>query len=161
MSKSSSCVVTVRHRSVWRWAVAAVAGAALAALSAWAVAMIAGPSADAASRILAMATGLGLVTLLVAFSLVRVEGGVLACQGGRWTFAPDGTPSAPVPGELTVALDLGSFLLLAFSGPGVRRRRWLPVQRRGLERDWQALRRAVYSPPLAAAEMLAVKETLP
>ncbi len=76
-----------------------------------------------------------------------------------WTFASDHPGSAPLPGELAVALDLGSFLLLTLAGPGVRRR--LPVQRRGLEREWQPLRRAVYSPPLAAAETLAANEDPP
>jgi hypothetical protein len=62
---------------------------------------------------------------------------------------------------LVVALDLGSFLLLTLAAPGRRRRRWLPVRRRGLAGEWQALRRAAYSPPLAAAETLAVNENPP
>jgi hypothetical protein len=52
-----------------------------------------------------------------------------------------------------VAIDLGSFLLLRFlpegrSGPGAVR--WIPVGRRGLEREWHAFRCAVYSPRPAA-----------
>jgi len=49
-----------------------------------------------------------------------------------------------------VAVDLGAFLLLRL----VEQRRtivWLPVQRRGVESQWHALRCAAYSPlPLAA-----------
>jgi hypothetical protein len=160
MRKSSSSVVTVRRFGVWRWAVTALAGAALATLAAWATAMLAAPSADAAPRILAAATALGLGTPLLAFSLVRVEGGVLAFHDGYWTFAPDHPGSVPFPGELAIAVDLGSFPLLTLAGPGFRRRS-LPVQRRRLEREWQPLRRAVYSPPLAAAETLAANENPP
>jgi hypothetical protein len=161
MSKSSSCVVTLGRFGVWRWAVTAVAGAALAALMLWTTASLAAARAETAPWILATAIGLGLGAVVLALSLFRVEGGVLACHDGRWTFAPDRSPSHPLPAELAVALDLGSFLLLTLAGPGVLRRRWLPVQRRGLERDWHALRCAVYSPPLAAAETLAANENPP
>ncbi len=70
----------------------------------------------------------------------------------------------PGSGELAVAVavDLGSFLLLTLAGTGDgerRSRRWLPVQRRGLENDWHALRCAVYSPPLGATIASAVDET--
>jgi hypothetical protein len=162
MSKSSSCVVTLRRFGVWRGAVTAVAGAALAALVLWTTASLAAARAETAPWILATAFALGLGAIVVALSLVRVEGGVLAYRDGRWTFAPDRSPSHPLAAELAVALDLGSFLLLTLAGPAVLRRRWLPVQRRGLERDWHALRCAVYSPPLAAAaETLAANENPP
>jgi hypothetical protein len=111
--------------------------------------------------ILATALGLGVGALLLARSLVRVETGVLACRDGRWTFAPDVSSQAPLAGGLAVALDLGLFLLLTLAGSDTRRRRWLPVQRLGLEHDWHALRCAVYSPPLAAAETVAANETRP
>ena len=63
---------------------------------------------------------------------------------------------------MTVAIDLGSFLLLSLVGADAgacRSGRWLPVQRRGLELQWHALRCAVYSPPLVATDALAVDET--
>jgi hypothetical protein len=114
MRKSSSCVLTVRRFGVCRWAVTALAGAALATLAAWATAMR----------------------------------------------SPDRPGSVPLPGELAVARDPGSLLLLTLAGPGVRRR-LRAVQRRGLEREWQPLRRAVYSPPLVAATTLAANENPP
>jgi hypothetical protein len=56
-------------------------------------------------------------------------------------------------GELQVAIDLGAWMLLHFV-PDVGHRAcsvsWLPVQRRGLESQWHALRCAVYSPRPAA-----------
>ena len=158
MTKSSSCVVTLGRFAVWRWAVAAVAGAALAALAAWAAASLASSSSEAEMPILITAIGLGIGTLLLALSLARVEAGILASHDGRWTFTPDASPHEAFAGKLAVALDLGSFLLLTVTGSGARRRRWLPVQRRGLAHEWHALRCAVYSPPLAAAETVAANE---
>jgi hypothetical protein len=158
MSKSSSCVVTLRRFDVWRWAVAAVAGAALAA---WATGSLAAAPAGGEVPILVATLGLGVGALLLARSLVRVDAGVLACRDGRWTFAPDGSPQAPLVGALAVALDLGVFLTLTLAGSDTRRRRWLPVQRLGLAHDWHALRCAVHSPPLAAAETGAANETRP
>jgi hypothetical protein len=152
--------VALRRFDAWRWALAAVAGAALAALVAWAATSLAAAPAGAEAPILGTAIGLGIGAVVTALSLARVEAGVLACRDGSWTFAPDRSPQAPVAGELAVALDLGSFLLLTLAGSG-RRRRWLPVQRLGLEHDWHALRCAVYSPPLAAAEVVAANESPP
>jgi hypothetical protein len=52
------------------------------------------------------------------------------------------------PGNLTIALDLGGWMLLRFDPdsplPGGSRTTWLPVQRPGLEPHWHALRCAVY-----------------
>jgi hypothetical protein len=47
-----------------------------------------------------------------------------------------------------VAVDLGAWMLLRFerdATPRLRRIVWLPLQRRGLETPWHALRCAVYS----------------
>jgi hypothetical protein len=153
--------VALRRFDVWRRGLAAVAGAALAALVAWAATSLAAAPAGAEAPILGTAIGLGIGAVVIALSLGRVEAGVLACRHGSWTFAPDRSPQAPVAGELAVALDLGSFLLLTLAGSGQRRRRWLPVQRLGLEHDWHALRCAVYSPPLAAAEIVPTNESPP
>ena len=153
--------MTLRRFEVWRRALAAVALAALAALVAWAATSLAAAPAGATAPILGTAIGLGIGAVVIALSLARFESGVLACREGRWTFAPDRSPQAPVAGEVAVALDLGSFLLLTLAGSGERRRRWLPVQRRGLGHDWHALRCAVYSPPLAAAEIVAANESPP
>jgi len=151
--------VTLRRFGVWRWAVAAVAGAALAGVAVWAMAALAAAPADGALPVLVTALGLGGATLVAAISLARVEAGVLACRDGRPTFAPDRSHHEPLRGELAGALDLGPFLLLTLAGHGARARRWLPEQRVGLEGDWHARRHAVYSPPLAAAETLAAYET--
>jgi hypothetical protein len=167
MRESPSCVVTLRHFGLWRAAVAAVAFAAMAAVTAWAAATLASLSAATSGPVIATAIvlGLGLGAALAVVSLGRVESGVLACVDGRWSFAPDRAPDRrPEPGDLAVAIDLGSFLLLTLTAGdrgGRRARRWLPVQRRGLERGWHTLRCAVYSPPPDAPGTLAADEPLP
>ena len=88
---------------------------------------------------------------------MRVEAGVLACSDGAWSFTTDS--GALRPGTLEVAIDLGSFLLLRLRGG--RGAVWLPVQRRGLEREWHALRCAVYSPPAAVAASPTVPHPTP
>jgi hypothetical protein len=163
MRKSSSCVVTLRDFAVWRAAVAAVALSAVAAVAAWAAATLAAQPAPSSGGVAGTAIVLALGIAFLAVSLAGVEPGVLSCHEGRWGFAPERSREPrPVPGELAVAIDLGSFLLLtlACSGTGTRRsRRWLPVQRRGRGHEWHALRCAVYSPPLVATDALAVHET--
>ena len=71
----------------------------------------------------------------------------LRWDGLAWHLGPIG--DAATAGELQVVLDLGPWMLLRFGAtlPDARARTlWLPVQRRGLEAEWHALRCAVYSP---------------
>jgi hypothetical protein len=59
------------------------------------------------------------------------------------------------PLQVEVMIDLGSWLLLKVMSPGAPKRlaaRWLPVQRRGIEDRWHALRCALYSPRAEAAQ---------
>lgn len=49
------------------------------------------------------------------------------------------------PGRVSVALDAGGWMLLRFVPEGRWGARWLPVQRRGHESAWHALRCTVYS----------------
>ena len=127
--------------------VAAVALAAVAAVLAWTVATAASRGEDGIAVVVAIAALLTAATVALAISLARVGAGTLSCRDGEWSFAADGGPSRS--GPLTVAIDWGSFLLLRLE-PRPHGHVWLPVQRRGLERDWHALRCAVYSPPRLA-----------
>jgi hypothetical protein len=163
MRECPSCVVELRRFGVWRSAVALVAAAAIAAIAAWAGVALANRSSDAAA-IAAIQTALAGLSMWLAASLARVDGGTLAGVEGYWTFAYRRRGVDRVEaGALTVALDLGSFLLLTLTrSDGSRRlaRRWLPVQRRGLETDSHALRCAVYSPPPVAPDAAAVNGPL-
>jgi hypothetical protein len=67
----------------------------------------------------------------------------LRWDGQAW-YLGDATSDA-VPGELGVMLDLGAWMLLRFKPLPSGKVVWLPVQRRGLEAEWHALRCAVYA----------------
>ena len=147
MRESPPFEVRLQRFDVWRAAVAIVALLAVAAVSAWAWSTVAVRAGESVLWVLAAAALLAAATIAAAVSLARVPGGILACRDGRWSFAPQSKPA--VVGTLTVALDWGGFFLLRIDGG--RDRFWLPVQRRGLERDWHSLRCALYSPPRLAA----------
>ena len=140
-----------------------VAGAAIAAMATWGGLALVTRSSDSA-LIATVAAAMACASALLAASLARVEPGALACVDGAWTFATGrGGVERTESGTLAVALDLGSFLLLSLTRTDVSRRperRWLPVQRRGLEGDWHALRCAVYSPPPVAPKAAAANEPL-
>ncbi len=150
--------ITVRRFTWWRSALALLALAAIGSEAAWV------QSRSGWSLPLQWLAGGGgaLAIVVVIASLWTPRRGLLSCRDGRWYFQADpvaASMAAPVPAaaatpdgavELEVAIDLGSFLLLRLqplpSGEPEDRRRWLPLQRRGLEDRWQALRCAVYRP---------------
>ncbi len=90
----------------------------------------------------------GLLLWRAGASLLRNAPLSLRWDSQRWHLGPLASAGdEPWPGSLAVALDLGPWLLLRFEHEAdLRRRRitWLPVQRRGLEAEWHALRCAVY-----------------
>ncbi len=149
-----ACSVVLRRFGLWRTAVAVLAAAALAALYGWGSAEHGDTESSAISWFAGCA---GLAVVALSLLLFRVEGGTLRRDAGRWTFAPRaaGPADEPQGGDLVLALDFGIFMLLAFDRHDVAlrpMRRWLPVQRQGLEREWQALRCAVHARrPMAAA----------
>ena len=136
-----SCAVELRRFGVWRMAVATTALAALAASLAWAVS-----SHDTVALPLRVAVGAAAAAIVaLSLSLWRVEAGTLRSESGHWSFTRFAVPAVSEAGELAVAIDLGSFMLLSFRAAG-RPWRWLPAQRRGLEADWHALRAAAHAP---------------
>ena len=143
MRESVFFELRLRRFGVWQGAVWLVAGAAIAAVAAWALTMF-DSEQSGRTLVIAVAAGLSLATIALAISLVLVEGGLLTGSEGVWTFLSD--TGARRTGTLEVSMDLGAFMLLRL----VERQRtiaWLPVQRRGVETQWHALRCAVYSPP--------------
>jgi len=144
MRESPAFEVRLLRFGVWRCLLAAGAAAAVAATLAWAVATAPSSAEGGIAVVVSIAASLTAAAFALALSLARVRSGTLSFRDGEWSFAADGGPSRS--GALTVAIDWGAFLLLRLEPrPGARI--WLPVQRRGLEREWHALRCAVYSPP--------------
>jgi hypothetical protein len=141
MRESPPFEVRLQRFGVWRAAVAIVASFAIAAVAAWAWSTAAARAGESVAWVFALAAALAAATVAAALSLVRVPAGVLARRDGVWSFAPQSGPA--VAGALTVALDWGAFFLLRIDGG--RERVWLPVQRRGLERDWHSLRCALHA----------------
>jgi hypothetical protein len=139
--------VSLHRFGFWRGAVIALAAVAAAALTAW---------LTTGEAPIGMAGGFGAATALAAIlaltaSLLRVPACDLRWNGSTWTLARKG--AEPVTGALLVAVDLGGWMLLRFiparpATLGV----WLPVQRRGLESQWHALRCSVYAPQPAPGD---------
>ncbi len=82
--------------------------------------------------------------------LARVRARSLRWDGQGWHLGATGAVADDAaPGELSVMIDLGPWMLLRFDpdiGAAHPRAVWLPAQRSGLEAQWHALRCAVYSP---------------
>ena len=122
----------------------ALLSAAAATLAAWL------RSADAStSGASFVSMGLAGAALVAgAAPLLRCPARSLRWDTAQWHLGPAGTAGdEPHTGRLVVAIDLGGWMLLRFEHDLTRRWRritWLPVQRRGLESQWHALRCAVY-----------------
>ena len=141
--------VSLQRFGVWRGAVLSLVALGVTVMAAWLVTRESPP------------VSLTFVLVVVVLTLLAALGAALAktpavdlrWDGRAWYL---GAPSSDaISGELSVAIDLGPWMLLRFSPalPDARARVvWLPVQRRGLESQWHALRCAVYSPRPAPAE---------
>jgi hypothetical protein len=145
MRASAAFQITIVRYGVWRAAVSALIVSAAAALAAWL--LIADDTVPAIARGLA---GLaGVIVLVPAASLLRCPPMSLRWDTQRWHLGPVSTVGEePWQGRLAVALDMGAWLLLRFERDTANMRQrntWLPVQLRGLESRWHALRCAVYS----------------
>lgn len=138
--------VVLTRFGLWRFAVSCLAAMAAACIVACVATQAEAPSG---ARWAAAAGGVAL-TALVGTSLRRVDAVSLRWDGRCWHLGPPASAGEePCSGSIAVAVDLGGFLLLRFVPDAAARRpaaTWLPVQRRGLEGPWHALRCAVYSP---------------
>ena len=150
MRAAPALQVVVSRFGVWRGGVRSVGGLAVVAAIAWGVwhALTAGGSGAApflAGGALATAASVWMVLRLSA-----VPAFDLHWDGYAWHLGRPSAPAAdPIEGDVQVAIDLGSWMLLRFHSSRMaeeRSRYWLPLQRRGLEAAWHGLRCAVYSP---------------
>ena len=135
MRASPACQVSLQRFGAWRVAVCSLALAGAAAMTGWLI----GRESPVAIGWMMPAAAVALAILALAVSLWRVPAQSLRWDGQAWQLDA-------APGELSVAIDLGPWMLLRFTPGASSRTRWLPVQRRGLEAQWHALRCAVYAP---------------
>jgi len=153
MRTSPAIDVELTRFGVWRATVALLAAAALAAVWAWWSTRDTSPPQNTSIALLATLVTASVVILVLAASLASVQCTTLRWDGQGWWLQRLRRDCAaavePVAGEIVVAIDLGLWALLRFE-PAVRgagaRTVWLPVQRRGIEAQWHALRCALYSP---------------
>jgi hypothetical protein len=141
--------VSLRRFGAWRVAVLLLAALGVAAMTAWWL-LRESPMTAPTSLAVALAA---LALAVLGARCARIPAADLRWDGRVWHLGPASGDS--VSGELSVAIDLGAWMLLRFApaAPEARPRAiWLPVQRRGLEPQWHALRCAVYSPRPAPAE---------
>jgi hypothetical protein len=147
MRAFASAQFTVTRFGAWQWAIGLLSALAVLVVVAWLV-LAELPLAPAMVWPVALG-GLAFTGWLVVIQ-PRAAALSLRWDAQRWHLGPAASVGhEPWVGELRVAIDLGPWMLLCFTPEaGVTRAKptWLPVQRRGLEPHWHALRCAVYSP---------------
>jgi len=145
MRASAPFHATIRSFGHWRAGVAILLATSTGSMAAFASAH--GESAPAAWRIAGLIASLAIV--LAGVRLLRCPAVSLRWDSQRWHLGPESTAGEePVSGSVDVCIDLGAWMLLRFAHDvttGRARYSWLPVQRRGMEAHWHALRCAVYS----------------
>ena len=146
MRASPAFHVALIRFGVWRSAVGLLALAAAAALLSWLLVRDEPPTPSMWLAISAMICAIA----ALAYSLARVPVVQLHWDGQVWLLARErGAPVEPMGGDMTVALDLGIWMLLRFDPAACAawtQPVWLPAQRRGIEAQWHALRCALYAP---------------
>ena len=146
MRAAPAIQVLLRQFGVWQAAIFLVLLVAELSLGLWLV------GREAQDLLHQVATLAGAAALLpLAWSLARTRAVQLRWDGQGWTLqaAPPPPGNVPTPGDITVAVDLGLWMLLRFQPQAASRWSlplWLPVQRRGIEAQWHGLRCAIYSP---------------
>ena len=131
--------VSVRCFGVWRTGVGLLAGAAVSAMVAW----VASHERPISAAIWAGAACGVSIVVLAAMAVARQRAIELRWDGQNWQLGRGS--GEPLIGVLGVALDLGGWILLRFTPTSSWMPFWLPVQRRGLEASWHALRCAVHA----------------
>ena len=156
MRAHAAAQFTLTHFGAWRWAVRLLSLATAILAATWVVS-----AGSPAQAIVWPATLGGLALLLGWLLLVQPRDRPLSLRwdGQCWHLgAADAAGREPHAGEISVAVDLGNWMLLRFATdraatPTRRHVIWVPAQRAGHEPQWHALRCAVYSPrPDAGAD---------
>ena len=142
MRASPPIEVRLHHDAQWRGFVLAVVLSSCAVVATWVL------TAEADLALKASVGVAALIASVAAFPLALRSDRTLHWTGQRWQLTDAGRDRGRAQdGEVDVALDLGSWMLLRFiaSGIGPSVVIWLPVPRRGLEAGWHGLRCALYA----------------
>lgn len=130
--------INLSRFGVWRVVCGLLAFMSLAVTLAWGSAAMPVHPAGVALATLAWAIG-SFVLLTHAWRLASLT---LRWDGQVWALTT--VRAEPSIGRVSVAIDLGAWMLLHFVPFGPGRSLWLPAQRRGHEVGWPALRATVY-----------------
>jgi hypothetical protein len=146
MQSASALQVTIRCFGIWNTALGLLSVAVVSAVAGWLLTWHDEPAAWSAGLLPVLA----LVGLGGVISLVRRHPIGLRWDTQRWYVTePHGGASEMDACGVRVMLDLGGWMLLRYradaSPPYPWRGGWLPVQRRGIEAQWQSLRCAVHA----------------
>lgn len=137
--------VALDRHGLWQGFVGASALATGAVIATW----IALGERSITSAVSVAAAIFVLAAAVTALSVAAPRHVCLRWTGLRWQLTDvQGASLEPADGDVHVAIDLGPWMLLRFVADPAHAGRvtWLPVQRRGLETRWHALRCAVYAP---------------
>jgi hypothetical protein len=126
--------VSVGCSPIWLGAISALAGAAAFNAVSWGFAAL----EIAAIAVISSASALGAALAAGIVAWHRHAGGELVWDGAHWSWQGRA-------GQVAVALDLDTWMLLRFDGEGVRR--WVALERRRVTGPWAALRAALYAVP--------------
>ena len=145
MHASPPFQMTVRHFGIWRAGVTLLVALVTAMVAIWAL---------QASGRHGLWVVMACVLLAASSTMLLAHAWCLRVTTLRWDsqcwqlFASDTSRREQAPsGRLVVCVDLGGWMLLHFTPDDatvLQRGTWLPVQRRGHESDWHALRCTVY-----------------
>jgi hypothetical protein len=153
MRTARALSVTIERFDRWRLGAFSLGAPALACAWTWAF-----------LRLGALETLAALACTAVTLEVLRYESRraslCLQFDGAEWQWwVPESGDAAPRSGQVQVCIDLGTWIMLRFveSEPSAfpvlpprRRSMFIPIQRRGHEQCWHALRCAVYSPATSA-----------
>ena len=118
----------------WRYFQQALVALSTAVATGWAGAQLGVDGAASAGAAVLM----GLAAAWWAGRRLATPARRLAWDGAAWALQPQG-----LAGQAALMIDLGDWMLVRFS-PGTQ---WLPLSRRDVAADWQALRVALHAAP--------------
>ena len=146
MQAASAVQVDVQRFGVWNIALGLLSATTVSVAAAWLATR--NDELPGWSGMLLVAIVLVGVVLGVA-DMLRRQPVALRWDGQRWHVTDRSRGADPVEvSDLRVVLDLGAWMLLRLRCDESRRalrRGWIPVQRRGIESHWHALRCALYT----------------
>jgi len=143
MRASPACQITVCDFAWWRVGVSALVLCVVASAGAWWLASAQRSTWASVSLLMLL-----LISVWAAVGLMRCPPLSLRWDTARWNLGPAASMGEEASsGQLSVAVDLGAWMLLRFRPDSATKRVsevWIPVQQAPSYQQWHAFRCAVY-----------------